>query len=247
MASLPQVEDIGVLEALAPSDQVEVARQVLADVYRSSLYHLCRDGLGYQDLTWHTHGKIVLALQAQTRRKLIVVPRGSFKSSITVVGFSIFLLLRDPNVRILIDSELYSNSATFLREIKAHLQSPHFVALFGSFEGPIWNEGEITIRQRTVPRKEASITCGGVETTKVGQHYDVIIGDDFNSPKNTATAEGRRKVIDHIRYNVSILEPGGTLAFTATRYHEEDATGFILRDLVGISVEEAFAATAQAA
>lgn len=187
-----------------------------------------------------THGGTVAALEAPTIRKLICVPRGCFKSSIAVVGYAIHCLVNNPNLRILIDSELYSNSTTFLREIKAHLTSDRMVRVFGTFKtDAVWNEGEITIKQRSQPKKEASITCGGIGTTKVGQHYDLIIGDDYNSPKNTGTPEGRRKVIDHIRYNMSILDPGGGYVFTATRYHEEDATGFILRDLIGISIQDA--------
>lgn len=215
-------------------------RQALSYIYKKSLFHLAKFGLGYQDLTWGTHGRIIEALESDTPRKLICVPRGTFKSSLAAVAYPIFRLINNPNLRILIDSELYMNSATFLREIKAHLQSDKMVPIFGRFRNDSnWNEGEITIAQRVRPKKEASITCGGIGTTKVGQHYDIIIGDDYNSPKNTMTPEGRKKVIDHIRYNISILEPGGTYVFTATRYHEEDITGFILKDLVGISVKEA--------
>lgn len=234
------------LAQLPTAQAIAVARQVLAERYTQSLYHLCKFGLGYHDIRHSTHGKIFRALAAPTPRKLICVPRGCFKSSIAAVGYPIQCLLKNPNLRILIDSELYSNSATFLREIKAHLEGPELTSVFGEFKGDTWNEGEITIRQRNKPRKEASITCGGVGTTKVGQHYDLIIGDDFNSPKNTATPEGRKKVIDHIKYNISILEPGGTLVFTATRYHEEDATGFILRNLMGISIEQALKLSAAA-
>jgi hypothetical protein len=217
----------------------------LADSYRSSLYKTCKLLLGYKDITWSTHGKIIQTLEAESTRKLVCVPRGCFKSSIAVVGYTLWQLIRNPNARILIDSELYSNSSTFLRELKAHMREDRVTSLFGEFyNDKNWNEGEITIRQRTRPKKEASITCGGIGTTKVGQHYDIIIGDDYNSPKNTMTPEGRKKVIDHVRYNISILEPGGTYVFTATRYHEEDVTGWILRDLVGISIDEALKLTA---
>ena len=223
------------------ADEIERAlTEIIADKYRSSLYLTCKDLLGYKDISRPTHGGIIRALEAPTRRKLICVPRGCFKSSIAVVGYCVHSLINNPNLRILIDSELYSNSTTFLREIKAHMESEKLTRIFGTFKtGSVWNEGEITIAQRTIPKKEASITCGGIGTTKVGQHYDVIIGDDYNSPKNTGTPEGRRKVIDHIRYNMSILDPGGAYLFTATRYHEEDASGFILRDLMGIKIEDA--------
>lgn len=99
--------------------------------------------------------------------------------------------------------------------------------LFGNFKGPVWNESEIIIGQRTKFYKEASLTCGGIGTTKVGQHFNKIIGDDYNSPDNSNTPERARGVIQHYRYNTSILEPGGTYVVIGTRYSEVDLIGHI--------------------
>ena len=79
-------------------------------------------------------------------------------------------------------------------------------------------------------RSEASITVGGVGTTKVGQHFSLVVGDDYNSPANSKTPEMAQKVIDHYKYNLSILEPGGTYVIIGTRYSENDLIGYILRE-----------------
>lgn len=197
---------------------------------KNSLYALCKIAMGYKDVNPYTHKGIIDALESDYTRKLICVPRGCLKSSIACVAFPIWLLLNNPNLRILIDSELYTNSATFLREIKAHLQNRYLVSLFGEFKSNCWNESEIIIKQRTKNLKEASITVGGVGTTKVGQHYDVIIGDDYNSPNNTNTIENAEKVINHYRMNTSILENKGTYVVIGTRYSEWDLIGHILRN-----------------
>lgn len=200
-----------------------------AGALRKSLYLLCKVGLRYKDVTHGTHDGIIQALEAKTTdRKLICVPRGCLKSSIACIGFPIWLLINNPNLRILIDSELYTNSKTFLREIRSHLEHPRMALLFGEFKGNPWSESEITIRQRTVMKKEASVTVGGVGTTKVGQHYDCIIMDDMNSPKNTSTPEQAEKVISHYRYNISILDPGGTLVLIGTRYAANDLIGHVI-------------------
>lgn len=198
------------------------------------LFILCRHGLGFKDVSWRTHGPIIEILQSPSNRKLIVVPRGTLKSSIACVGYPIWRLLRNSNERILIDSEIYTNSKNFIREIKGHLESEKFTSLFGEFKSNNWNEGEFTIAQRKQIYKEASVTAGGIGTTKVGQHYTIILGDDYNSNHNSNTVEGRQKVIDHFRYNISILEPGGTYVITCTRYAEDDVAGFILQTLVGM-------------
>lgn len=209
--------------------QKQAYKEIAADELRSSLYKLARVGLGMRDVNPETHGDMLRALESDTLRKLLVMPRGTLKSSIGVVAYSIWLLLRNPNLRILIDSEVYTNSKNFLREIKAHLEGPKLTGIFGEFKSDnSWSEGEITIRQRTQPYKEASITCGGIGTVKVSQHFDVIIGDDLNSNNNSQTSEGRQKVIDHYRLNISILEPSGIYLVIGTRYSQGDLIQYII-------------------
>lgn len=200
---------------------------VKAEALRSLMF-FCKEILGFRDINEKTHGDTIKLLEdTAIKRKLIVLPRGSLKSSIGVVGYSLWRLLRDPDLRILIDSELWSNSTTFLREIKAHVKSPMFMDLFGDLEGDVWNDSEIIISTRQKRYKEASLSCGGIGTTLVGQHMDLIIHDDMNSNKNSATPDGCQKVIDHLRYNVSILEPKGEMIVIGTRYSANDLIGWI--------------------
>ena len=214
-----------------PEHQAAALRRVIADQFRGSLFLTAKKLLGYKDVTWATHGPVFQALEAPTKRKLIVLPRGTFKSSICSVSYPIWLLLRDPNVRILLDSELYSNSKNLLREIREHLQQPEVESLFGRFRSSTWNEGEITIAQRSVIHKEASVTASGIGSEKTGMHYSVIIADDLNSPSNSGTLEGRQKVIMHHRYNQAILEPNGIMIVVGTRYSSNDIPGHVLQSL----------------
>lgn len=206
-----------------------------AEFFKSDLFATSKHLLGFKDMTWDTHSEIINTLESEARRKLICFPRGCFKSSIAVVSYTIWRLIRNPNLRILIDSEIYTNSSNFLRSIRSHLERPRMTELFGNFQAHPWGEGEITIAQRTRPFVEASITCGGVGTTKVGQHYDLIIGDDYNSPSNSSSPEKCQKIIDHYKYNLSILEPDGEYVIIGTRYSELDLIGWILRDLLGLT------------
>lgn len=206
-------------------------KEALKDHYRRSLYATVKDLCGYNQVNWRTHGSIIEALEAPTERKLIVVPRGCFKSTIGVVGYTVWTLIKNPDARILIDSELYSNSSNFIREIKGILESEFVTDLFGTFNSKeLWSSDGLIIRQRSRPWKEASVTCGGVGTVKVGQHYTHIIGDDYNSPKNSSTPEQRAKIVRHYRYNLSILEPNGVYVLIGTRYSEGDLIGHVIRE-----------------
>lgn len=214
-------------------NEVRALKELVQQAYRASLFHTAQNLLGYKDITEFTHMPIVRALESPMKRKLICVPRGTFKSSLCSVAFPIWLLMNNPNLRILIDSEIYTNSKNFLREIKGHLKSDAFVRVFGDWETNVWNEGEIIISARTKTIKEASITASGVGAQKTSQHYDVIIGDDYNTPGNSATPEGRQNVISHYQYNQSILSYDGTYVIVGTRYSEDDLIGWIINRELG--------------
>lgn len=207
---------------------LQAANLELQEKFRSSLYHTSKYLCGYKDMTWNTHGPMITALEAPTTRKLIVMPRGTFKSSIGVVGYSVYSIIRNPNVRILIDSEVYTNSKNFIREIRGVFTSKLFMQVFGDWRSNNWTEGEITVGTRTRVLKEASVTAGGINTVKVGQHYDIIIFDDLNSNNNSNTKEGCQSVIEHYKMAMAILDPGGTAAIIGTRYSAADVIQYVL-------------------
>lgn len=215
-------------QAYATDPDETLKRVFLEDFYLFSKY-----ALNYGDVVWFTHGETIEVLESDADRKIVVLPRGTFKSSLACVAYPMWRLLKNPDLTILLDSELYMNSRNFVREIKGHYASESFIRIFGNLIGPKWGESEITVSNRKRNRKEASITVGGIGTTKVGQHYDLIIGDDYNSPKNSNDPEKCQKVIDHVRYNMNILNPGGEYVFIGTRYAERDVIGWLLKDILG--------------
>lgn len=207
----------------------------MGELYRASLYKTAKHLCGYADVNVLTHGQMIAALEAPTKRKLIVMPRGTFKSSVGVVAYAVWLIINNPNIRILIDSEKYENSKNFIREIKGKLTEKRASDIFGSFQSKSgWNEGEITVAQRTRNLKEATVTASGIGAGKTGQHYDVILWDDLNTEENSQSAEMRQKIIRHYRMNISILEPDGIMSGTATRYAVDDVVGHILDNEVNV-------------
>lgn len=217
------------------NESADKLRDLLQAKARESIFFLARELLGFRDVNERTHKSTIMALESKKPKKLICMPRGSLKSSLACVAYPIWRLINNPNDRILIDSELYTNSKNFLRGIKQHLEGPLLSSVFGDFKGGVWNESEIVIAQRNKIHLEASITIGGIGCSKVGQHFNCIIGDDYCSPTNTNTPENAQKVVDHYRYNTSILEPGGTYVIIGTRYAETDIIAHILANEIGLA------------
>lgn len=209
--------------------ELEVIRLATQLTYKESLYRTAKYLCGYQDINEFTHGRMIATLESEEKRKLVTMPRGTFKTSLAVVAYILTQIIRDPNIRILLDSELWTLSRNSLREVKSHIKSDAFQAVFPGWRLVLDNQDEITINQRTVIHKEPTVTASGIGAGKTGQHYDLIIADDLNSPQNSLKPELASKVIDHYRYYTSILEPGGTIVVIGTRYSELDLIGHIIR------------------
>ncbi len=218
----------------------EQLKEALRDVYKNSLYHTCKYLLGMKDVNLRTHGDMINALEElEFRHKgianaLVIMPRGSLKSSIGSTAYPIWRLLRNPNKRILIDSATYDLSTQLVSAIAQHLESTAVTSLFGTFRTKDdWSSKSLTIAQRSKIFKESSVVASGVGSPKTGSHFDIIICDDLNNEKNSATPELRAKVYAHYQMLYAILDPGGDLSIIATRYSADDICGKVLELEIG--------------
>ena len=205
----------------------------------SDLYVFAKEVLGYEDMQEQPHRELCEFVTApERRRKLILMPRGSFKSSVVTIGYSLWRMVHDSNARILIDSETFSNSKRFLGEIRGHIERNE---VFRKYCGVLdarrddtsWTQSEITVSTRTQNLKEPTISTAGVDVVKVGMHYDLIIMDDVVSQMNIGTSEMIEKMIDHYRLILSILEPDGELVVIGTRWHDRDLYGHLVENEFG--------------
>lgn len=204
-------------------------------LYLSSFYHCAKYLLGYSLMVPDLHGHMCEVLCSDRPNKLLCVPRGTFKSSIASVAYPIWRILHNPNIRIMIDSELYTNATNYLREIKAQFETnERLIKLFGNYTGGVWNESEIIVSKRTNIKKEPTIVASGIGAGKTGQHYDLIIGDDLSSTQNVRTPELAEKTVTHYRLYTSLLDPGGEKVIIGTRYSEIDIIGHIIQNELGI-------------
>jgi predicted phage terminase large subunit-like protein len=195
--------------------------------------------LGYRDLE-PFHDELFEFLDRPGRLKMILLPRGSFKSSLITVNAIVGAVLADPNVRVAIDSEVYRNSVRHLSEIKQHLAlNPAIRIAWGDVRtDPGWREDSIVLAGRTRPSREPTVDAMGIDVVKVGMHYDWIVVDDLVSDNNTMTSDMRDKAWDHFQYLFSILEPKGRMTVVGTRWHLDDIYGRIDRvaDKLGFEV-----------
>jgi len=241
----------------------EEAKLKIAQRCRFDLYYLAKYILGYEQMEESVHGDLCLftrpllpalppeyelpaersgtgledQFHPQNRNLLLLMPRGTFKSSVVTIGFALQNILNDPNIRILLDSETFSKSKAFLSEIKGHLTTNHkFREVFKVIHGVypdgmvdnkrnkelLWTDSQVNLACRTRMRKEPTFSCSGVDVTKTGMHYDLIIMDDLHSEKNVTTNDQIQQVIDHWKFANSLIDPGKPIIVIGTRWDYND-------------------------
>jgi len=171
-------------------------------------------------------------MKPETKKKLVLVPRGHLKSTLVTVGYSLLRIAQDPSVRILIANATYDMATSFLGQIKKHLKDNDvFKDYYGEHANAPdkWSENMISIgKRRTFGRKEATITTYGIGGNLVSQHYDVIIMDDVVNRDFVNTAEQIQKTILFYKDALDLLEPNGVLIVIGTRWADSDLYGWIM-------------------
>lgn len=238
-------------------DLKNIAFRTMSLRAKSDLFFLAKEILNYSKMEVGTHqelcdyttsilpskpepiGELPEEFSSGKNLLLLLLPRGTFKSSVVTVSFTLQYILNEPNARILIDSETFSKSKAFLREIQDHLiTNDKYREVFKSIHGmypfdkrsnaKLWTDSEIILPCRNRPLKEPTISCAGIDVTKNGMHYDLVIGDDLHSEKNVTNTEQITQVIDHYKLVFSLLDPGKPLIIIGTRWHELDLYGHII-------------------
>jgi phage terminase large subunit-like protein len=221
---------------------------------KTDLYYLCRYILGY-DLCRPMPHKVVDKFINRNDRKPflhIELARSTFKSTVVTIGYSIQRLIRNPACRILIDNKTFADAKSYLSAIRAHLKNnKKLLELFphlklndkvsgGDTEQSIIIVGNPTFKDVSYEdsvkiQKEPNVSCAGVDKTRTGQHYDVIIMDDLVSESNVTTPEQIKKVKDHFRLAFSLLDPPSEdiyreVIVIGTRFHFDDLYSMLLSE-----------------
>tara|TARA_R100000808_G_scaffold21160_1_gene45754 strand:+ start:948 stop:2648 length:1701 start_codon:yes stop_codon:yes gene_type:complete len=169
----------------------------------------------------------------ESRTKHMEAPRGSLKTSM-LEALVMRTMLRDPNARILYGMEVNEVAKQSLARIKKIFEGSEKIKdLWGDVRGPVWNNSALTLSGVSLDKadKEPGLCTFGVDKTRVGGHYSMIIADDLVNQDNVKNKEGIEKVLQCFKSLFFLLDPGGILIVCGTRYHDDDLYGHILGNL----------------
>ena len=206
--------------------------------YQQHFHQFCRHILGYQKMLGDHDVLCTWMQQHQAAPRLVLMPRGSYKSSLCTISYTLWKLLNDPNLRVLIYSDTTEKAERFLLSIKNHILGLEGEGAFRQLTYPNfwevnpqqqpWNQSAIVIKARTRAHFVPSVDVAGIETSKAGMHYDLIIFDDIVTDRNITTVDQMDKVENCYQDALSLLLPGGELVMVGTRWHFGELYGRIL-------------------
>lgn len=178
---------------------------------------------------------------AGPRNTLILYPRGHLKTSIITIAHTIQWIINYPNIRILISTATGDQCKKMLMEIKSHFQyNKVFRYYFPDFCPPakkaadFGSQEEFTVPNRTVHRKEPTVSTCSVGKVIAGAHYEVIKNSDLVDKENVKTPGQISDVIAHFGYLNPLLERSeipphnGWVDVEGTRYDFGDLYGRLL-------------------
>lgn len=148
-----------------------------------------------------------------TPRKLLLAPRGHFKSTVVSFGRCCHAIVRNPDIRILMVSALEQNAKNFCRQVKAAFQRNERMAwlypeLCTPPDSQLGSEhGFTSPGRRNYALASPTFVASYLDAPLASQHYDLIILDDPIEAKHVATEDQAAKARGSYNKILPLLDP----------------------------------------
>lgn len=155
-----------------------------------------------------------LTSKNNSRKTLILLPRGHLKSTVATIAHKIQWILNYPDIRILLSAATGAQVYGFLREIKRHFQFnemlrwlyPEYCPL-GKNVADFGNQESFTVPNCRRPNsKEPTVGVVSVGSVVSSTHFDIIDNDDVVDKENVRTPEQIQNVKSHLGMLWPLLE-----------------------------------------
>ena len=183
----------------------------------------------------------------------LVIPRKRRKTFLGSLAHSMWRIIRDPNIRLLMvgaREETVKKFARWLRDAfmpNSHPQFAKFHRLFPEFLLPttgshLRQSFQFTIPNRTLPIPDPTFLAGFLGSSFAGSRCDILILDDPIERRNVATPEMSLKSLMHIMDLFPLLDDTGdymNIIDLTTRWAYHDPTGFLIGEAEeGVEVDD---------
>lgn len=169
-------------------------------------------------------------------KRLLLYPRGSFKSSIDIIDCVQWIICY-PQVRILIITSVEDLAVSFVDELRnvftlaEDAERTPFQELFPDHcvePEKLARQDRFITPARPKYSRTPTIWAASILSSLPGWHCDVMKFDDAIIDKNSETEPLRTKVKNKITAIRKLLDPGRFIDFIGTRWHPGDYYGYLI-------------------
>jgi hypothetical protein len=148
------------------------------------------------------------------RRLALLVFRSAGKS--TLVGvFCAWLLLNQPDLRILVLAAEHDLARKMVRNVKRIIERHPLTRALVPRRADQWAADQFTVA-RALTRRDPSLLARGIAANITGSRADVVICDDVEVPNTCATPNRRAELRQRLREIEYVLVPGGLQLYVGT-------------------------------
>jgi len=181
--------------------------------------------LGKDKLMGPIHGEMLRALQLYDKLGLFY-PREHYKTTTVTVGYVIWRIIRNPDIRILIVHKPYAEGRGYVQAIRSFFEINEVLRhCYGDFvrRKGRWGDDRFTVRTRKNITHEQTVQLASPGHDPVGGHFNIIICDDIVGLKDRYSEAERNITRRYVRSLWALLLPGGQFIDIGTRWHVADA------------------------
>lgn len=158
-------------------------------------------------------------MRSAKKRLLLMAFRGIGKSTLTGL-FCAWLLLNDPELRILIVAADEELAEQMLRHVRHILETHPLTKDLRPVKKTLWSSDRLQVKRQSVSR-DPSLRAAGITSNITGTRADVIICDDVEVPKTCDTHTKREQLRQRLNELDFILTPEGMIMYIGTPHNED--------------------------
>ena len=209
----------------------------------------------YGDVTDHLHRDLANFRQSQLKpgaRGAVFIPRSHYKSTVFTHGANGWELIRNPDLRIGLGSNIIDRSQEFMRMTQSQFDDNELIAWLypeycpakslktGKTIAKRWNSREMVMPNRSRNMPEPSIKPIAVGGSTAGNHFDLLSLDDIIGDKQLdsdhMSGTEMQKITNWFKSSSRTLltDPAtGRITLAATRYAIDDTYEDLMTDCCG--------------
>lgn len=227
---------------------MQITRQQLNSLINKHFKFFMSKVLGFKNAPFQDELDDVLSDDDLYKKIAVAFSRDHGKSTHISVGYPLWRIAKNHNVRILLISASSAVSESFLREIVGNIEKndiykewsksidslgkgvvPQFKGSRKSNEK--WSGNSIIVDRENLNLKDPTINAVGLFGSILSKRADEIIVDDLVNQVNSMTELQRLKVIDWFYTTIlPVLIPGGRIVYLGNTWHMDDLVSRLLKD-----------------